>query len=215
MGGRREVVGVVADLKHYGLDREARPEMYLPYGQLAFSGLTVVARTRSDPAGFIKPMSRAAQAADPAQAVYRFNTLRQLLDRVLFLPRLHMVIMGLFAACSCLLAAVGIYGVMSSLVARRTQEIGVRMALGARPVEVMGMVVRRGLALTAVGIACGLLASSALTRLIGSLLFEVHPLDPAVLAAACVFFAAVALAANAIPAARAMRVDPVAVLAVE
>ncbi len=215
MGGRCEVVGVVADLKHYGLDREARPEMYLPYGQLAFSGLTVVARTRGEPTGLIKPMSRAAQAADPAQAVYRFNTLRELLDRVLFLPRLNMVILGLFAACSCLLAAIGIYGVMSSLVARRTQEIGVRMALGAGGGEVMWLMVRRGMALTAAGLACGLLASVALTRLIGSLLFEVHPLDPAVLVAACAVFATVALVANAVPAARAMRVDPVAVLAVE
>ncbi len=215
MGGRREVVGVIADLKHYGLDREARPEMYVPYGQLAFSGLTVVARTGSDPAGYVKPMIRAAQTADPAQAVYRFNTLRELLDRVLFLPRLNMAILGLFAACSCLLAAVGIYGVMSSLVARRTQEIGVRMALGASAGAVMWMVARRGMALTAAGIACGLLASAALTRLISSLLFEVHPLDPAVLAAACAVFAAVAMLANVVPAVRAMRVDPMTVLAVE
>ncbi len=215
MGGRREIVGVVADLKHYGLDREARPEMYLPHGQLAFSGMTVVARTQGDPAGFAGPMSRAAQAADPAQAVYRFNTLRELLDRVLFLPRLQMVILVLFATCSCLLAAVGIYGVMASLVARRTPEIGVRMALGARGGEVMWMVLRRGMGLTAAGLAAGLLASAALTRLIGSLLFQVDPLDPAVLAAACAAFAAVALAANAIPAIRAMRVDPVEVLTAE
>ncbi|MCP3963999.1 MAG: ABC transporter permease [bacterium] len=215
MGGRREVVGVVADLKHYGLDREARPEMYVPFAQLAFSGMTVVARTNGEPAGHVKPMSRAAQAADPAQAVYRFNTLRELLDRVLFLPRLNMVILGLFAACSCLLAAVGIYGVMTALVARRTREIGVRVALGARASEVMWMVIRRGMALTAAGIACGLLASVALTRLIGTLLFRVDPLDPVVLAAACAAFAAVALLANAVPAARAMRVDPVAVLTAE
>ncbi len=215
MGGRREVVGVVADLKHYGLDREARPEMYLPYDQMPFSGMTVVARTHGKPEGFAKSMSRAALAADPAQAVYRFDTLQQLLDRVLFLPRLQMVILGLFAACSCLLAAVGIYGVMASLVARRTQEIGIRMALGARAGGVMWMVVRRGMALTAAGLGCGLLASAALTRLIGSQLFEVDPLDPMVLAGACVAFAAVALLANAVPAARAMRVDPVAVLAVE
>ncbi|MEE8524075.1 MAG: ABC transporter permease [Thermoanaerobaculia bacterium] len=215
MGGRREVVGVVADLKHYGLDREARPEMYVPYAQLAFSGLTVVARTRGEPAGYVKSMTAAAQAADPAQAVYRFSTLRELLDRVLFLPRLNMVILGLLAACSCLLAAVGIYGVMTSLVARRTQEIGVRMALGARAGEVMWMVVRRGMALTAVGIAIGLLASAALTRVLGSLLFQVHPLDPAVLAAACAAFAAVAILASSVPAARAMQVDPVAVLTAE
>ncbi len=215
MGGKREIVGVVADLKHYGLDRAARPEMYVPYGQLAFSGMTVVARTSGDPADYVRPMSRAAQMADPAQAVYRFNTLRELLDRVVFLPRLNMVILALFAGCSCLLAAVGIYGVMASLVARRTPEIGVRMALGAGRGEVMWLVVRRGMALTGAGIACGLASSSVLTRLIGSLLFEVDPLDPAVLAVACTGFAAVALVANAVPALRAMRVDPVAVLAAE
>lgn len=215
MGGRREVVGVVADLKHYGLDREARPEIYVPFAQLAFSGLTVVVRTRGEPAGYMKPMSRAAQAADPAQAVYRFNTMRELLDRVLFLPRINMIILGMFAVCSCLLAAVGIYGVMTSLVAQRTQEIGVRMALGAGAGGVMWIVVRRGMALTGGGIVIGLLASAALTRLIGSLLFQVDPLDPAVLASACAALTLVALLANAVPALRAMRVDPVAVLAVE
>ncbi|MEM7356508.1 MAG: ABC transporter permease, partial [Acidobacteriota bacterium] len=212
MGGRREVVGVVDDLKHYGLDRAARPEIYLPYGQLAFAGLTVVARTQGDPASFRQSMNRAVQAADPGQAIYRMNTLRELLDRVLFLPRLNMVILGLFAACACLLVAVGIYGVMSSLVAQRTQEIGVRIALGAGHGEVMWMVLRRGLALTAGGLAFGLLASAALTRLIGSQLFQVDPLDPIVLAVACAAFVALALAANAVPTARAMRVDPVTAL---
>jgi len=126
-----------------------------------------------------------------------------------------MLILVLFAGCSCLLAAVGLYGVMAWQVAERTHEIGVRLALGAGKGDVMRMVVRRGMTLATVGIAAGLVASALLTRLMTSLLFEVDPLDPSVLAVAVAGFAAVALVANVFPAMRAMRVDPVVTLAAE
>jgi putative ABC transport system permease protein len=131
------------------------------------------------------------------------------------MPRLHAVVLGVFAACSCLLATVGLYGVMASMVAGRRREIGIRLALGARAGEVLRMVIGRGMALAVAGIAAGLALAAVATRLLTSFLFEVDPLDPAVLAGAAAGFAAVALAANLLPAIRAMRVDPVETLAAE
>lgn len=215
MGGWHEVVGVVADLKHYGLANETRPETYVAFAQMPFGGMTVAVRTSGNPAHLTGLVNDAALAADPAQAVYRFGTLESLIDGVLFVPRLQMVILALFAACSCLLAGVGLYGVMASTVAERTREIGIRLALGARADEVMWMVVRRGMTLAGLGIGVGLALSAGLTRLVEAMLFEVDPLDPWVLAVVSAGFVLVALAANLMPAARAMRVDPVVTLASE
>ena len=213
MGGRHQVVGVVADLRHYGLSAEARPEMYAAFDQRPFRKMTVVAQTSGPPAQYVNLMRRAAREADPNQAIDHFTTLRSLLEEVLFVPRLHMTVLGLFAFCSCLLAATGLYGVMTSRVAERSQELGIRLALGARNDDVMWMVVRQGMALAAVGIAVGLAVSAALTRVLESLLFEVNPLDTSVVLSACLGFALVALAANLLPALRAMRLDPVETLA--
>jgi putative ABC transport system permease protein len=215
MGGRHEVIGVVADLKHYGLASDTRPETYVAFAQQPFGSMTVVARVGGEPAAYGETMKDAARSADSGQAVYRLVTLRSLLDDVLFMPRLHAVVLGVFAACSCLLAAVGLYGVMASMVAGRRREIGIRLALGARAGEVLRMVIGRGMALAVAGIGAGLALAAVATRLLAAFLFEVDPLDPAVLAGAAAGFAAVALAANLLPAIRAMRVDPVETLAAE
>jgi len=215
MAGRREVVGVVGDVKHYGLANEARPEMYVPFAQRTFSSLAIVVRTAGETEHAFEAVRQAVRRVDPEQAITQLTTLSDLIDTTLFLPRLQMLILVLFAGCSCLLAAVGLYGVMAWQVAERTHEIGVRLALGAGKGDVMRMVVRRGMTLATVGIAAGLVASALLTRLMTSLLFEVDPLDPSVLAVAVAGFAAVALVANVFPAMRAMRVDPVVTLAAE
>jgi len=213
MGGRREIVGVAADVRHYGLANEPRPELYLPHAQQSFATMVVVART--DGGAGDEALRRAVGRGDPEQAIRQLTTLAELLDKTLFLPRLQTVILTLFAACSIFLAVVGLYGLLAAWVAERTREIGVRMALGAQGGDVMRLVIRQGMALAVAGIVTGLLLSAALTRTLGSLLYEVDPLDPAVLLAVALGFAVVALGANSLPALRATRVEASVALAAE
>jgi len=213
MGGRREIVGVAADVRHYGLAKEPRQELYLPYAQQPFATMVVVART--DGSAGDEALRRAVERGDPEQAIRQLTTLAALVDKTLFMPRLQTVILTLFAACSIFLAVVGLYGLVAAWVTERTQEIGVRMALGAQGGDVMRLVIRQGMVLAVAGIVTGLLLSAALTRTLASLLYEVDPLDPAVLLAAALGFAFVALAANSLPALRATRVEASVALTAE
>jgi putative ABC transport system permease protein len=213
--GGGEVVGVVGDVKHYGLDSEARAELFLPAWQQPLPGMALVVRTASDPAGFIETIRRAILTIDPEQPIYDASTMPDVVARSVFLPRISMLLLGAFAASALMLAVVGIYGVVSYTVTQRTRELGVRMALGADSGATLRLVLGKSMRLVAFGTLCGLLASVATTRVIAGLLYEVSPLDPIVLAGVSSLLAASAFVASLIPARRATRVDPIVALRVE
>jgi putative ABC transport system permease protein len=175
----------------------------------------VVARTKGDPLVMAGPIRQAIWSVDPQQPVWRVRSMEALLASVRGPARAVTILIAAFALVALLLAAVGIYGVMTYLVTLRTREIGIRMALGASARTVVGMVVARGMVLALVAIALGVAGAAALTRTLGTLLFGVGPLDPLTFVAAACVLGAVALLASYLPARRAARVDPVVALADE
>ncbi len=212
----RRIVGVIGNLKSF-VGFPAEPTVFFPSRQtparltMIFSGwfpIHVVVRTTGDPDALRDAIVRAIQQADPAVPVGRVRLLTEVLRESLALQQFVMLLLGIFATLAAVLAAVGIYGVISYLVVQRTQEMGVRMALGARPRDVFGLVIGRGLRLTVAGVVLGLLGSLALTRVLQSQLYQVKPNDPATLVAVTLLFGGVALLACWIPARRATRVDP-------
>jgi putative ABC transport system permease protein len=211
----REVVGVVADVRHHGLAEPPEAELYLPYAQSPSALICLTVRMsgrQSLPAGAIE---QAVWSFDKDQPVLAVMPLEQLAAEAVTLRRVSTLLLGFFAAVAVFLAAVGLYGVMAHAVARRTHEIGIRMAIGAKASDVLAMIVGRGVGLAALGAAFGLAASLALTRLLTSLLYGVSPTDPASFAAVAVLLLAVAALASYIPARRAARVDPAEALRYE
>ncbi|HEY6292411.1 MAG TPA: ABC transporter permease [Terriglobia bacterium] len=206
------IAGVVGVVKQYGLDNEGKIAVYFPHRQKPWSGMYLVARTSSDPAVLTGAVTREIRAVDPSVVVYDVRTMRDRLYDSLARQRFATTMLGAFAAFALLLAAVGVYGVMSYLVSQGTHDIGVRLALGARPGNILGLVVRQGMSLAAIGIAGGLIGALALTRVMASLLFGVTATDAATFSAVAVILAAVALAATVIPARRATGVDPMVAL---
>jgi putative ABC transport system permease protein len=213
--GKGEVVGVVGDVKHYGLDREPRPEVFMPALQQPFSGMTLVVRTASDPMGFVDAVRREVLAVDAEQPIYEAKAVADIVAQSVFLPRISMLLVGAFAVSALLLAVVGIYGVVSYSVAERTRELGVRMALGAESGDAIRLVLGRSMALVGAGVVAGLAASLLMTRMLSGLLFEVSPLDPAVFAGVSLLLALAAFMASLVPAWRATRVDPIVALRAE
>ena len=211
----REIVGVVGDVRHYGLDQDVTMQMYDPVRQRPMTGMTFVLRTSVDPASLAPAARRAVLAADPEQPVSDVRSLREVVDATTAQRRFSLLLLGVFAGIALLLAAVGIYGVVGYSVAQRTHEIGVRMALGARRGEILGLVLRQGMALALLGVGVGLVGALALTRLIAGLLFGVSASDPLTFAATAVILSGVALLATFIPAHRATRVEPTAALRYE
>jgi predicted permease len=212
----RTIVGIVGDVRGFGLDVPARAEMYFPHAQVRRSaGLALVARTTGDPAALATTVRAALGEIDANQPVFAIQPLETLLSASLAQRRLALMLMLIFGGAALLLAAVGIYGVMSYTVAQRTQEIGIRVALGAQPGDVLGMVVRDGMLLVAAGLGLGLGGALGLTRLVSSLLFGVSATDVVTYAVIALILAAVALAATVIPARRATRVDPMLALRVD
>jgi putative ABC transport system permease protein len=209
------IVGVVGDMRRTGFDRPVRPETFLPQGQNPDSGLTIVARTKGDPAALAGALRNEVWAIDRDQSVYDVKTMRQVLSEMLSQRRFNMLLLGIFAAVALTLAAVGIYGVMSYAVAERTHEIGLRMALGAQTGDVLGLIVRQGMLLAGTGLVVGLVASLGLTRLMTSLLYGVSATDPLTFIAIPVVLTGVALGACLIPARRAIKVDPMVALRYE
>ena len=209
------VVGVIGDVRHNGLDRGIRPEIYRPYTQAAWPFMTVVVRTASAPAAFATAVKRALLTIDPDQAASGVATMEEVVRSSMGPRRLPTVLLAAFGILALSLAAVGISGVVSYSVAQRTHEIGIRMALGARPAEVLQLVVSRSMGWTLVGVGGGIAASFALTRLLSGLLFGVRPMDPLVLGAASLLVAGVAFLASYVPARRATKVDPIAALRCE
>jgi predicted permease len=211
-GRRVEVVGVVGDVRHRGLDARPRPELYVPFRQTQYGSLTLVVRAAGDPLALAAAVKSQLYAIDPGQPVTALATMKDLLSDSVAGPRFQVTLLGSFAAVALALACVGIYGVISELVAQRTREIGIRLALGGRGADVLGLLLRQGLRLTSLGIALGLAGAFAVTRLLGTLLFEVSPHDPVTYGAVSSLLFAAALLACGVPAWRATRVDPMRAL---
>ena len=209
------IVGVVGDMRRTGFDRPVRPETFLPQSQNPSATLTIVARTSSDAAKFSSTLRGEVWGIDKDQSVYDLKTMDQMLSEMSSQRRFNMLLLGVFAALALTLAAVGIYGVMSYSVAQRTHEIGIRMALGAKTTDVLGMVVRRGMVLASVGIGVGVIGAAALTRLMSSLLYGVSATDPVTFVVIPIVLAGVTLAASFVPARRATKVDPMVALRYE
>jgi putative ABC transport system permease protein len=210
------VVGVVGDMRRTGLDVDVRCETFLPYTQRRFVGfLSLVVRAKSDPRGIATAVRDQVWSIDPNQPVSHIRTMDQLLDGMMAQRRLNMVLFALFGGVALVLAAVGVYGVISYSVTQRTHEIGVRMALGAGRGDVLSMVLKNGMTLVLIGIAIGLVAAFGLTRLMTSLLFGVSATDIATFAIISGILSLVAFAACLVPALRAIKVDPMIALRYE
>jgi len=205
----REVVGVVGNVKRDGLTEEPTPVYYLPFGQAVITSPTLAIRTAGDPWRVANALRSRLAAMDANLPLFRVGTLEEGIYKAAGQPRFQTLLLSCFAGMALLLAALGLYAVLSYLVVQRTREIGLRMALGARRPDVLGWILWRGLALTVVGLAIGLGASALLTRYLGRMLYHVEPLDPITLAAVITLLLAVSLAASALPATRAAQVDPI------
>jgi putative ABC transport system permease protein len=210
-----EVVGVVAHVKNYGVDQESRVELYLPYLQNSAGSLTLLVHTDGDPARLGTSLRSAVSAADPGLPVFSLRTLEELMAERTAQRRLAVILISVFAALALLLAAVGIYGVMSYAVTQQTQEIGIRMALGAERDHILRMVLRHGTLMSLAGVGIGLTVALGLARLITSLLFQTSAADPPTFSIVPVLLVAVALVACYVPARRATRVDPMVALRYE
>ncbi len=210
-----EVVGVVGDVKHSGLDAESRAMTYWPFARNPYGTMTVAVRTTGDASRIVTSIVGLVRALDPELAVANIRTMDEVVSNSVAERRLTMVLLTMFAAAALLLAAVGIYGVIAYGVTQRTQEIGIRMALGAQRGDVLRMVVKQALVLALAGIVVGGMGALLLTRLMQGLLFQVKPADPVTFAVVSGLLAAVALLASYIPGRRATRVDPVIALRAE
>jgi putative ABC transport system permease protein len=211
----REIVGIVGDVKHYGLDQDTTLQTYEPYTQQPFSFMTLVVRTAGDPTNLTSAIRNQVLSIDKEQPVSGVRTLEQRVSTSIAQQRFSMLLLGVFAAVAMVLAAVGIYGVLSYAAAQRTHEIGIRMALGARAGDVLKMVIGQGMKLTLAGVALGSGAALALTQLMRRLLFGVTAADPMTYAVIALSLTLVALFACWIPARRAAKVDPMVALRVE
>jgi putative ABC transport system permease protein len=212
-----QVVGVVGDIRDYRYDQPPRPTFYRPCHELRLEGLApfFVARTQADPRSLVPAIRKELIASESQMREPRILVCRQVLYDSTQAQRAYLLFLVVFASVGLLLATIGIYGVLAYSVARRTREIGIRMALGAERGQVLLLVMGEGMRLILIGVACGLLAAFWLTRLLRSQLFEVSPADPVVFAAVVVLLVAVALLACWLPARRAMKIDPMKALRYE
>ncbi|HEY2012512.1 MAG TPA: ABC transporter permease [Bryobacteraceae bacterium] len=206
------IAGVVGVVKQYGLDTDGKVTTYFPQNQQGSNGMYLVARASSDPAGLSGAIVREIHAVDPGVAVYEIRTMQDRLHDSLARQRFASTMLAAFAAFALLLAAVGVYGMMSYTVTQSIHDIGLRVALGARPGNIIGLVVRQGMELASIGILVGLAGATALTRVMATLLFGVGATDLVTFSAVGAILAAVAFVATVIPARRATRVDPMIAL---
>jgi putative ABC transport system permease protein len=212
---QREIVGVVADVKFGGLNAANTEEMYLPMAQAPWPTMTLVVRSSVNPQPLVTAVRAKIAESDPDLPVTGILSMEEVVRTSVAQPRIIMQFVGVFAAFALLLAAIGIYGVMAYSVTARKQELGIRVALGARPADILGLVVGQGMRMTLIGVVLGVVFSLALTRLLAGLLFGVRATDPLVFGAAALVLVAVAFVACYIPARRATHVDPIVVLRYE
>ncbi|MEW6736440.1 MAG: ABC transporter permease, partial [Acidobacteriota bacterium] len=210
----REVIGVVGNIKHDRLDHDVSPEMYVPYLQLPASWMSLVVRTNvaRNP---IADIRSTVQALDKDQPIYNINTMEQRLARSISAQRFNSFLLGTLALIALILSTIGIYGVISYSVNERTQEIGIRLALGAQQYDILRLIVGQGMFIVLIGIIVGLAVALALTRLMTSLLYGVSTSDPVIFIGVSLILVIVALLASYIPARRASRVDPMIALRYE
>ena len=209
-GGKdlREIVGVVSDVKFFGLAKDSRPTMYFPHAQSPARRMSLVVRSSTNPTALAAAIRGQVSSLDKDLAVSNVMTMEELVGTSIAEPRFILMLLGAFAAVAMLLSAIGVYGVISYSVTRRLHEIGVRMALGAQVKDVMRMVIGHGMALIIVGVSLGLLGSFALSRVMKTLLFGVSATDAATFASTALLLAVVGLGACFVPARRATKVDP-------
>jgi putative ABC transport system permease protein len=207
-----EIVGVVGDVRGVGLDVEPREMSYWPHAELPSRLMSIVVRAEGEPLSLVPGVRRIVRDLDPELPIAEVHTMDQLIATSIARARFSSVLLSLFAVVAGLIACVGLYGVMSQLVAQRGREIGIRMALGATPVDVMRMVLSRGIAIAAIGIVAGLVVAVALTRTLASFLHGTSPTDPVTFASIAALLSAVAFGACYGPARRAARLDPVDML---
>jgi putative ABC transport system permease protein len=211
----REIVGVVADVRNRNLSSELRPGYFVPAAQIPFNQMTVVVRTTNDPHSLITAVQNEVHSMDREVPVFSIKTMDEYIAATVAAPRFNTTLLAIFASVALILTIVGLYGVMSYSVAQRTNEIGIRMALGARVTDVLTLVFKQGLKLVLIGEVIGLAGAFALTRLIRGLLFGVTPTDYTTFIAVAVVLALVAVLATLIPARRAAKVDPLVALRYE
>ena len=210
-----EVVGVVGDVQQLGPASQTITEIYLPFSQVTQPVLCFAIRTTEDPTSIAKAAQQAIWAADKVQAVGFVMNMGQLASEAVAPQRILVLVLGLFGGMALLMAVIGIYGVIANSVAQRTNEIGVRMALGARSGHVLRLVMSQGLALVLLGVAIGLAGILGLMRFVSSLLYGVRPMDPVTIVGAAFALAGSALLACFVPARRASRIDPMVALRYE
>jgi ABC-type antimicrobial peptide transport system permease subunit len=211
-GPWRTVVGVVADTKEYEVDGEPPITAFYAVQQIGVGTRYLVVKTRSDPTALASAVAREVRAIDADLPVFDIATMEQRLHDSLARRRFSMFLLGVFAACASLLAAIGIYGVVSFWVSQRTRELGIRAALGARQLDIMRLVIRQAVVLVAVGLAAGLVGAFGLTRVMSRLLFGVSATDALTYASLAIVLGIVALVATWVPARRAAGVPPIVAL---
>ncbi|HEY6393284.1 MAG TPA: FtsX-like permease family protein, partial [Bryobacteraceae bacterium] len=215
--GWRTIVGVAGSIHQAGLDQAPLPELYFPAAQRpgSIAGMTLVISSNVEPTSLTRAIESAIHSVDPSQPVFGVKTMERVVSDSLSSQRLYVWLLGVFAAIALILASAGIYGVMSYLVTRRTQEFGVRMALGASASDILRMVLRQSLMLIAVGVAIGLVGAFAVTRVLTNFLFGVKPTDLLTFGTVSMVLVIVALIATYLPALRATKVDPMVALRYE
>jgi predicted permease len=209
------VVGVVGDVKHYGLERPMRPGIYFPLAMDPRSSMMMAVHASGDAASITSALRNTLRQMDPETPLYRVRTMENAIRQSMALRAAFSWMLGVFATLACLLAVGGAYGVATYLVTQRTREIGIRVALGARTADIFRSVVARGIVVVGAGVVCGLAASMAVTRLLGDALFGVSPRDATVLTFVTLVLVGTALLANGLPARRAARIDPMRTLRTE
>jgi len=210
-----EIVGVAGDVRRFGLGTEVRPEIYFPYAQSPRWATFFIVRTRADGSDVTASLRQTVNTIDPEVLMSGISTMDKRIGNSLKRPRFNLILLGIFAGAALLLAAIGVYGVMSFVVAEQTREIGIRAALGAKRKDIFKLIIGRGMMLALIGVAIGAVTALALTRFLSGLLYDISGTDPITFAAVSAVLLLVVALACYLPARRAMKIDPLVALRTE